>query len=253
MPSIGDNKAHWDDSQNWRADGDEWSASWGSTATMWHGSILPRIAANLPAGHLLEIACGHGRVTEHLLAHCYRYVGVDLAPSCVAFCRDRFASRPRAQFVATDGASLPGVADSSIDFAFSWDSLVHAELDAITGYLHELARVLRPGGTAFLHHSNLAEFVDASGAVTVENPHWRATSVSGQRVREHAERHGLHVVTQELVQWGSVAFNDCLTLLRRPLRAGPGAPPRSLRHPGFAEELGYLRVLDEAYRASLRS
>lgn len=252
MPSIADNKANWDDPRHWQQDGHEWSRSWGSTATMWHGSILPRIATNLPAENLLEIACGRGRVTERLLAHCYRYTGFDLAPHCVAHCREHFGTRPRTTFATTDGATLPGVADASIDFAFSWDSLVHAEWDAVSGYLAELARVLRPGGTAFLHHSNLAEFVGADGALTVENPHWRATSVSAARVREQAARHGLHVPAQELLQWGSVAYNDCFTLLRRPARAGSECTPRLLRHPGFTEELGYLRALDDTYRASLQ-
>lgn len=252
MPSIADNQANWNDPRNWQDDGHEWSSSWGSTATMWHGSILPRIAANLPAENLLEIACGHGRVTERLLAHCYRYVGVDLAPTCIELCRQRFAARARATFAENDGKSLPGVADNSIDFAFSWDSLVHAELDAVDGYLAELARVLRFGGRAFLHHSNLAEFVDASGALTVENPHWRATSVSAERVRERAAQHGLQVVAQEVLQWGSAAFNDCFTLLQRPLRGAAPVTPRLLRHPGFTEELGYLRALDDTYRKSLQ-
>ena len=91
MPTIAENFANWNDPKRWSDDGNEWSHAWGSSATMWFGSILPRIAANLPAASLLEIACGHGRVTEFLLPHCQRYVGVDLAPDCVATCERRFA------------------------------------------------------------------------------------------------------------------------------------------------------------------
>jgi hypothetical protein len=47
------------------------------------------------------------------------------------------------------------IENGSIDFAFSFDSLVHAESDVMSSYAHELARVLKPGGVAFLHHSNL--------------------------------------------------------------------------------------------------
>lgn len=46
--------------------------------------------------------------------------------------------------------------DGAVDLAFSFDSLVHVEIDVIEGYLTELARVLVPDGVAILHHSNLA-------------------------------------------------------------------------------------------------
>lgn len=248
MPSIEQNRANWDNPRSWQRDGEEWSTSWGSTASMWFGSILPRIAAFLPAGHLLEIACGHGRVTEYLLAHGARYSGVDLAPSCVAFCRQRFAERNQAAFHETDGASLHAITDDSVDFAFTWDSLVHAERDALAGYVEALARKLRPGASAFLHHSNLGAFVDAAGALTVANPHWRATSVSAAIVRELAEQHGLRCIAQELVQWGAPQHNDCFTLLRRPAVGHEPVPAQLWRHPDFAAELNHFRQLDQLYR-----
>ena len=251
MPTIAENFANWNDPKRWSDDGNEWSHAWGSSATMWFGSILPRIAANLPAASLLEIACGHGRVTEFLLPHCERYVGVDLAPDCVATCERRFAGVGKASFRQVDGRTLAGIGDDSVDFAISWDSLVHAEHDAVAGYVAELARVLRPGGTAFLHHSNLGEHTAADGTLTVENPHWRASSVSAERVRAWAAPHGLQVVAQELLQWGSPAWNDCFTLLRRPRPGDPAAALRVVRHPGFAFELEFFRNLDATWRQSL--
>lgn len=252
MPTIAENLANWNDPSRWSDDGNEWSHAWGGTPTMWFGSILPRIAANLPAGCVLEIACGHGRVTEFLLAHCQRYVGVDLAPNCVALCAQRFADVRSASFVVTDGRTLAGVGDGEVDFAFSWDSLVHAEQEAVEGYVRELARVLRPGGTAFLHHSNLAEQVGADGRLQVENPHWRASTVSAARVRTWARQHGLHCLAQELLQWGSPVWNDCFTLLRRPSPGAVAVEPRIFQHPGFATELDFFRQLDATWRQSLR-
>ena len=55
-------------------------------------------------------------------------------------------------------SSLPMVEDQSIDFAFSFDSLVHVESDVLMGYLAELARTLKPEGVAFLHHSNYGSY-----------------------------------------------------------------------------------------------
>jgi hypothetical protein len=44
------------------------------------------------------------------------------------------------------------VADGSIEFAVSSDSLVHAEADVLESYASKLARVLNPSGVAFIHH-----------------------------------------------------------------------------------------------------
>lgn len=248
MPSIAENLANWNDPEHWRDDGDEWSESWGSSASMWFGSILPRIGANLPTGHLLEIACGHGRVTAHLLGHCERFTGVDLAPTCVEMCRERFAGIGKATFSLGNGRSLPEVAAASVDFVCSWDSLVHAELDAIEGYVHELGRVLRPGGAAFLHHSNLAACLAEAGGAALPNPHWRASSVSAEVVQRLAEAAGLHCEAQELVQWGGDVWNDCFTLLRRPQAGAAARPTRCSRHPAFALELEHFRRLDTVWR-----
>jgi SAM-dependent methyltransferase len=101
-----------------------------------------------------------GRISEYLLPQCQQYVGVDLAAACVEACKTRFADVAHARFATTDGLTLTGVDDASVDFAFTWDSLVHADAEVLRSYLSELARVLRPGGAAFVHHSNLLAFVD---------------------------------------------------------------------------------------------
>lgn len=247
MPSIDQNRANWDNPDKWLHDGEEWSQSWSSTHSMWLTTIQPRIGSLLPTDHLLEIACGHGRVTAWLLPQCRRYTGVDLAPSCVKICSERFATSSHASFHETDGRTLPMVADESVDLAFSWDSLVHAESEAVLSYVAELGRVLKPGGRAFLHHSNLAAFV-VDGKVTIPNKHWRATTVDARLVREAAARHGLRAEAQELVQWGAQETNDCFSLLRRPM---PGEAPletRISKHPDLSAEMFLARHLGWTWR-----
>lgn len=248
MPSIDDNLRSWDDPSSWVEHGEEWSSAWGSTAALWFGTIQPRIAPFLPAATLLEIACGHGRVTEYLLGQCEQLIGVDLAPSCVAECQRRFAERANAEFLVTDGRSLAGVENGAVDFAFSWDSLVHAGPEALEGYLVELARTLRPGGSAFLHHSNFAALSEPDRTAP-DNPHWRDTATSAEVVRDFARAAGLHCRSQELVQWGGVDLNDCFTVVRR---AAPGdpAPAETVRyaHPDMSAEISLVRGIDRLYR-----
>src|SRR5207248_351202 len=128
---------------------------WGTTGQMWYGSILPRIHHCLPAGHILEIAPGHGRCTQYLVNHCRRLSIVDLVPECIAACKRRFAGVKTIAYHVNDGMTLPMIEDASVDFAFSWDSLVHVEQGVVASYVRELARVLRPGCYGFIHHSNL--------------------------------------------------------------------------------------------------
>jgi SAM-dependent methyltransferase len=158
VPSIEWNRETWDRTYDWSALGDEWSAAWGSAARQWHWTLRPRLSRYLPAGSILEIGPGYGRWTQFLLPECRDLVLVDLSASCIEACRQRFAGSAHVRYVVNDGSSLAALADDSIDLAFSFDSLVHAEHDALAGYIGGLATKLKPGGTAVLHHSNLGQF-----------------------------------------------------------------------------------------------
>jgi SAM-dependent methyltransferase len=193
VASIDFNLETWDRTYDWSGLGDEWSAAWGSPARQWHWTLRPRLSRYLPAGSILEIGPGYGRWSQFLLAECRELVLVDLSASCIEACRERFADSSHVRYVVNDGTSLAALADDSIDLAFSFDSLVHAELDALDGYLAGLATKLKPGGTAVLHHSNLGQFgyfrvlhaikrwlgastpvvPAASGSATVDGGSWR--------------------------------------------------------------------------------
>jgi ubiquinone/menaquinone biosynthesis C-methylase UbiE len=141
-------------------------------------------------------------------------IGIDLAPTCIEKCNERFARYPNLEFKVNDGLSFPMVEDGSIDFAFSFDSLVHAESNVMSSYVNELARVLKPGGVAFLHHSNLDAVRRRSVLYKVRrvkirlarlpftNPGWRAPSMSAEKMRTFVEDAGMSCVQQEIVPWG---------------------------------------------------
>ncbi|HKO04467.1 MAG TPA: class I SAM-dependent methyltransferase [Candidatus Acidoferrales bacterium] len=208
MASITENSQFWGGAYEWPRAGDEWSENWGSPRAQWFGSLLPRVFPFLK-GRILEIAPGHGRWTQFLQANCDSLIGIDLAPRCVEECNKRFQGNANTEFAANDGLTFPMVETASIDFAFSFDSLVHAEAEVVSSYVNELARVLKPGGAAFLHHSNLGGIRRSvwdkvkrrlSGLPYEQN--WRASSMSAAKMREFAERARMSCVQQELVPWG---------------------------------------------------
>ena len=90
MPTIEDNISFWNGTYNWSKGGEEWSKTWGSSYMQWHGTILPRIRAFLPADTILEIAPGYGRWTEFLKDYCTSLMIVDLSEKCIKACRERF-------------------------------------------------------------------------------------------------------------------------------------------------------------------
>jgi len=215
MPDIAWNKAKWNDSAMWTDGGEIWSAHWGSSKIQWSTMIRPRIAAALPASSLVEVAPGHGRWTHFLLDQCQSYIGFDLAEQCTEHCRMRFANvceRRPVRFETNDGTSLPGVAEASVDFVFSFDSLVHVAQSTIEAYLRAIARVLRPGGRAFLHHSNYAAVPEQP----IGWDHERDRSQSAASVRAAAEATGLHVLVQEPVSWGGDILLDCFSSIAKP-------------------------------------
>lgn len=245
MPDLAWNKATWDGTYDWSGRGHEWSGPWGGSAGMFFATIMPRIGAALPADSLLELAPGHGRVTAFLLRFCRRYRGVDLSQQCVDYCRGRFAFRPDAAFFANDGLSLAAVAEERFDLVVSFDSLVHADLPVFEAYIPQVLALLKPGGVAFLHHSNLADFP----AVT-EFQH-RSTSVSAALVAGLVARHGGRVLVQEVFNGGPAAAYDGFTLFGRG-EDHPEIEPKLIFNPTLMGREGqmsretfaaYLRVL----------
>ena len=247
MGGIEQNESQWN-SYDWPAAGDEWSGRWGGPGHQWWGSLFPRVREFLPAGTILEIAPGHGRWTRYLIEFCDRLIGVDLAASCVEACRERFRAHPQASFHKNDGLSLEMVPDGEVDFAFSFDSLVHAERDVLESYVHELARKLGPQGVAFIHHSNVGAYRDAqTGKLPFANAGWRGLTMSAALFEQFCGEAGLCCIGQELVNWKTeAALNDCFSLLTRP--GSPFARPnRVLENDGFMDEAARLARLARLY------
>ena len=237
MPSIDWNWSMWGEVHSWPCQGSEWSVAWGGVEAQWFTTIFPRIRRFLPARRILEIAPGYGRWSDYLLHLSEIYTGVDLAETCVKACKERFSTAPNATFALNDGKSLPMVSDASVDFVFSFDSLVHAEADVIESYLTELSRVLTPDGIGFIHHSNLGTLLPALIAArmiekmarkvqfarrklqrlgVVDWDHARAKSMTADRFARACEKVGLVCVGQEIISWGDARkMIDCISLVAR--------------------------------------
>lgn len=229
MPTIEQNYSAWNSSYLWTKAGDEWSDPWGSARNQWYTLLLPRIHHYLPARHILEIAPGHGRWTQFLLQHTESLSVIDLSENCIAKCKERFADHKHIKYYVNNGKTLQGIEDNSVDFVFSFDSLVHAEYDVICKYLQEIQRVLCPGGSAVIHHSNLAAVKKRAQApvrrrivkylkmigITKKRAlsHWRASSVSAELVLAASNKLRFQCTGQEVFKWVATQdMTDCISI-----------------------------------------
>lgn len=226
MPTISDNLQLWS-RYDWTDRGDEWSREFGGTEALWSFVLYPRIHRFLPVPRILEVAPGYGRCTQFLLPLCESLIGVDISANCVEHCQARFAADRKARFCVNDGSSLAVVPDGSVDFAFSFDSLVHAEKDVIENYLLQLHSKLSPDGVGFFHHSNLGAYPGRLAVfaryrrvpprvrrhilrddqlerfLSINMRGWRAASMTASLFREYCERAELKCISQELINWAS--------------------------------------------------
>ncbi len=242
MPDLNWNIDTWNSTYDWSQYGEEWSYEWGSSIAQWFSSIYPRIHNFLGSDKMVvEIAPGFGRWTKFLLSYCQDYRGFDISEQCIKFCQQNFSQVKYAQFYLNDGTSLKPIPDNHCDFVFSFDSLVHVEIDIISKYIEEILRIINSNGVAFIHHSNWNETEK-----DYPNTHNRGKSVSAQEVRSMIEKSGGQVIIQEKINWGSSECIDCLTLFRKNL-SPDFCNTIVLENPHFMEEAKLIRSFHEPY------
>lgn len=143
------NRSAWS-THNWSQGGEEWSSS-----PEWRESLIETfLRSNVgEQAAIVEIGPGAGRWSDELLRHASRLWLVDITKTTLDLCKEKLGDAGNVSYILSDGSSLPGVPDHSIDFVWSFDVFVHVAPDQQRHYLAECARVMRPGARAVIHHS----------------------------------------------------------------------------------------------------
>lgn len=248
MPSVEQNLEMW--SPQWGHNGSPWSERWGNVPAQWYGCVYPRIARYLPAKRVLEIAPGYGRWTGYLLDHCDVLHGVDISQTAIAACRKKFGEargrfwrRSERLFRQNDGRSLSLFAGNRYGFVFSFDSLVHADVDVLAAYIEQIVPMLDRGGVCFIHHSNLGEY-----GPDAPNPGFRSADVTGEKVEALVEQAGGRVIVQEKLVWNpeETMLRDCFTLFGRKSDLAD-VSPRRLRSAEFTTQSRLIKATIAVY------
>lgn len=173
MPTKDENKQFWGEDYDWSDGGESWTPS-----EEWRAKVLEITIHKYvkPNQAILEIGPGAGRFTVELLkATPTRLALVDLNQKCLDLCQQRFGDHAVIEYHLNDGASLPMLEDTSIDFVWSFDVFVHIEAPEVLSYFKEFARVLRPGCFGIVHYASIDRAIDDD-----TRSGWRADFTSGQ-------------------------------------------------------------------------
>jgi SAM-dependent methyltransferase len=164
---------------------------------------------------VLDFACGRGRIAQKFAEIATKLICVDIRQQAIDYCLQRFASRKNTQCLVSGESSIP-VASDSVTFLYSWDSMVHFHQGELAVYFKEFHRVMAPGATGLIHHSNYGALTKDARPWN-ENPGWRA-HVSAPDVHDICTRAGLTIVNQTVIDWSQPSL-DCVTTFRKAPRS----------------------------------
>ena len=158
--------------------------------------LIAGMLQDVPPGLAVDAAAGTGRIAEELARLGNRVIAIDRSWAMLERARARV---PSAHRLLADLAAMP-IADGSVDLVTCSLALTHeSDLDAP---MHELGRIVRPGGrviTSDIHPLSAAtgghaffKRADGTRAVTRNYPHWPSAYVSasmkaGLRIRRCQE------------------------------------------------------------------
>jgi len=132
-----------------------------------HGNLYRHLATGLPrypipdfplppgnGARLLDIGCNWGRWSLAAAASGYDVIGIDPSFEAIVaaerIAKD-FVRQPR--YVVADARYLP-LPNASVDVVFSFGVLQHLERADVERTVHEIARVLVPGGLSYVQMAN---------------------------------------------------------------------------------------------------
>ncbi len=148
----------------------------------------------------MEIAPGHGRITQFLSILAEELIVVDLNETCIEQTKKKLGFHIK-EYHVNDGLSLGSIPSNSIDLVFSFDSFVHMHQNVVRSYIKEISRVLVNGGYGFIHHSWISGGQDYS----FKNFGGRA-NMNPELFQSFVNEYGMSIVSQNSIQFEPVGF-----------------------------------------------
>lgn len=115
-------------------------------------AVFTRFAEELRSARVLELGCGAGRITRHLIDLADSVVGIDVSPAMIEYCKRRVG---RAAFLVSDLRDLSAHDDASFQVVVAGANVLDAvsHEDRINA-LRDIRRTLVPGGLLYFSSHN---------------------------------------------------------------------------------------------------
>jgi SAM-dependent methyltransferase len=187
-------------------------------------SLFGRLGADPRGGTCVEVGCGPARMTPVLAARFDRVIAVDVSPAMLERARAELDARgvENAELRPVAGDRLDTVEDGVAGTLVCYLVLQHLPgREAVAGYLTEFARVLEPGGEAFVQ----LPLLDAGLRPLL----WRAARRALVPLLARLDRSPTHDPSFRGFRLTDAELNDALGRARLEIRArgvGPDAPYR---------------------------
>jgi 2-polyprenyl-3-methyl-5-hydroxy-6-metoxy-1,4-benzoquinol methylase len=205
---------------------------WGGPA--FADGIVELVAPHLgPQVDVLELGCGGGKFSQRLAPRSRSLLCTDISSTMIEHTRASLEEQNLSGNVSyrlLNGVDFDGVANDSVDFIFSYDVLLHVQMQNVFSYLVDARRVLRENGVLMLHQINLAseggmahflsQFVGDTWKRDFDDPRRRGHVyfMSADQMRALADQAGLscdRVVSGQGSSDGLVADRDLIGLLQK--------------------------------------
>lgn len=174
-------------------------------------SLFNQMFQELDLTKVVELACGRGRHVQKYISDAKNIILVDILKKNIDYCKQRFSKVEKIQYYVNNGYDLSQIKSESCTSLFTYDAMVHFEMLDIFQYLKETKRILVKGGKALFHHSNNTE----NYKVTFSTGKHGRNYMSDQLFAYLANRAGLIVIEQHVVDWGEDENLDCITLVEK--------------------------------------
>jgi SAM-dependent methyltransferase len=106
----------------------------------------------------LDLGCGSGNITRHLLELGASVVAADVSPEFLRKVERQFGRTGMVETFRLNGHDLTGIADASLDLVCAYSVLHH--IPDYLGAIDDICRALAPGGIVYLDHEANYNFWD---------------------------------------------------------------------------------------------
>lgn len=131
--------------------GDEWGRSSDIEEIVAH-YIYPFVCPESVVG---EIGSGGGRIALRVAPRVGQFYCFDISSEMLKKAKAALGASANATYVLLKETVLPSNLKGQLDFIYAFDVFVHLDLHTLWKYFQQIAGVLKSGGKAFIHTTNL--------------------------------------------------------------------------------------------------